>query len=378
MTRAKPDVTLFLPSLRGGGAERVMMDLARAMADLGRAVDVVIVNRDGAIADDLGAGVRIVDLGVGRTAKALPGLVAYLLRTRPPALLSTLEHTNVLAVVATRVVPRTRVVLREANTPAQDLSSQGTKGRWLQAAMRRAYRAADAIVAVSNGVAAGLVEHLDLPEGRVRVIVNPVITPRLEEGARAPVDHPWFEAGQPPVVLAVGRLVEQKGFDLLLKAFAAARERVPCRLVLLGEGPERVALTTQVDQLGIAQDVSMPGFAENPFPFMARCGVFVLSSRWEGLPNVLIQAMAVGAPAVATDCPSGPREVLDGGRHGALVPMDDVDAMARAIVEALRDGPRSLPDAWFDRYRLDRVARTYLDVLENASAHEDAAPGAGA
>lgn len=364
MSAQRPDLALFLPSLRGGGAERVMMDLARAAADTGRAVDVVVVNRHGAVTDDLGPGVRIVDLDRGRAATALPAFLRYLWRARPPALLSTLEHTNVLAVVATRLIRGTRVVLREANTPAQDLEYEGRKGRWLLRAMRWAYPLADAVVAVSQGVAGGLTDDLGLAPERTHVVFNPVITPRVLEGGRVRPDHPWFAAGEPPVVLAVGRLVEQKGFDVLLRAFASATARAACRLVILGEGPERDALRSSAERLGVADSVDLPGFVTNPFGYMAHSGVFVLSSRWEGLPNVLIQALAVGAPAVATDCPSGPREVLDGGRWGALVPVDDVEAMADAIVAALDgDAPR-LPESWYGRYRLEDVTDAYLAILE--------------
>jgi len=360
----RPDLALFLPSLRGGGAERVLMDLARAAADKGRAVDVVVVNRQGAVSDDLGPGVRIVDLDRGRAATSLPALLRYLWRARPPALLSTLEHTNVLAVIATRFVRGTRVVLREANTLAQDLSSEGVKGRSLVQAMRWAYPAADAVVAVSQGVADGLVDVLGLAREQVHVIFNPVITPRVLEGTRALPDHRWFAPDEPPVVLAVGRLVEQKGFDVLLRAFAVARARSDCRLVILGEGPERDDLLASAETLGVAASVDLPGFVSNPFGYMAHSGVFVLSSRWEGLPNVLVQALAVGAKVVATDCPSGPREVLDGGRWGALVPVDDVQAMADAIVAGLAAAQPRLPESWYARYRLEEVVDAYLAILE--------------
>ena len=363
MLETRPDVALFLPSLRGGGAERVMMDLSRAFADAGRAVDVVVLNRLGALSDDLGPGVRLVDLDRRRAALALPALVRYLGRNRPKALLSTLEHTNVMAVLAARLVGGIRVVVREANTPSSDLAGMGTKGRALRAAMRWAYRRADSVVAVSRGVSDGLVSALGLRPDRIRVIFNPVLTPRVLEGARAVPDHPWFADGETPVVLGVGRLSEQKGFDVLLRAFADVRARERCRLVILGDGPLREGLVDLAVELGVREDVDLPGFAANPFAHMARCGVFVLSSRWEGLPNVLIQALASGAQVVATDCPSGPSEVLDDGRYGRLVPVDDVAAMAAAIAEALHAPKPPPPPTWSDRYAVAHVARAYLDEL---------------
>lgn len=357
----RPEIAFLLPSLRGGGAERVALDLAQEAARMGHRVDMVVLNRDGAVTDDVGAGVRLVELERRRAAFALPALVAYLRQHRPAALLSTLEHMNVLAVMAGRLAPGTRIVVREANTVSQDL--QGVKGRFVRILMGLSYRAADAIVAVSKGVAESLVAELGVRPDAVSVILNPVITPRVREGAQEALEHPWFGAGEPPVVLGVGRLSHQKGFDTLLRAFAQLRQGSTCRLVILGEGEERAELEALATELGIGDDVDLPGFVPNPFPYMMRCGLFVLSSRWEGLPNVLIQAMAVGAKAVATDCRSGPAEVTDGGTLAPLVPVDDVEALARAMGRALGETRRALPEGWCDRYDLAGISAEYIKAL---------------
>lgn len=337
------------------------MDLAREAADQGHEVDMVVVNRQGAFVDDLGPGVRMVVLGRSRAAFALLPLISYLRRHRPTALLATLEHTNVLAVAATRFVPGTRVVLREANTVSEYLL--GHKGSVVRTLMRIAYPRAAVVVAVSVGVAHSLESDLGLDPTKVQVILNPVITPRVLTGAKAPLGHGWFEAGEPPVILGVGRLTEQKGFDTLIRAFALVRATRSCRLVLLGEGESRPALQALAQSLGVKDDLDMPGFVDNPFSYMARCGVFVLSSRWEGLPNVLIQAMAVGARAVATDCPSGPAEVTDGGTLAPLVPVDDVAALAAAISATLDGTAKELPPGWRERYELRAVTAEYLRLM---------------
>jgi glycosyltransferase involved in cell wall biosynthesis len=359
----RPDVALLLPTLGGGGAERVMVDLAGAFVELGREVDVVVASRRHAAVMALPAGVGLVELGSARVATALVPLARYLRRERPRALLSTLEHVNVAALLARRVVPGMRVVVREANTVGQAMADDGGLSRQLLWAMRRTYPRADAAIAVSAGVADALTVSLGVPRERVALINNPVITPRLQEGASQPLDHPWFAAGEPPVVLGVGRLALQKRFDTLLEAFAAARARVACRLVILGEGEQRGELEGLARGLGVAEDVDLKGFVDNPFAYMARAGAFVLSSAYEGLPNALIQAMALGAPAVATDCPSGPREILDGGRLGALVEVGDSAAMADAIVDVLERPRSEPPPEWYRRYGLDTVARRYLEVL---------------
>jgi len=367
---ARPNVALFMPSLRGGGAERVMLDLARGMAKRGYVVDLVVLNRIGEVTTDVGRGVKVVDLHRTRAAVALPALISYLRRRRPPVMLSTLEHINVLAVIATKLVGGIRLVIREANTPSEDLGRQELKGRFVRMAMRTTYGAAAGIIAVSQGVARSLSETLRLDPARIQVIASPVITDRLREGVKEPPAHPWFSDGGEPVILGVGRLVEQKGFDTLLRAFAKARQGVPSRLVIFGEGTLREELTNLAAQLGVADSFQLPGFDPNPFTYMSSCDLFVLSSRWEGLPNVLIQAMAAGAKVVATDCPSGPNEVLDGGELGALVPVDDVDAMADAMVEGLGSPRRDLPAEWFDRYDSEAVVGRYVEALELPSHSE--------
>ena len=227
------------------------------------------------------------------------------------------------------------------------------------------YRAADAIVAVSGGVAADLADFGRLSERNIRVIHNPVFDTDVETRAQAPANHSWFDGKGPPIVVAAGRLHRQKGFDLLLEAFAIARAEVDCRLVILGEGPERAALTATAERLGLAYDIDMPGFADNPFPLMRRAGAFVLSSRWEGFPNALVEAMACGAPVIAADCPSGPREILGDGRYGMLVPPENPRALGQALIAMLTARPDTqISETRAQSFSVAAAAAQYLDVLE--------------
>jgi glycosyltransferase involved in cell wall biosynthesis len=360
---ARPDLAFFLPSLAGGGAERVAVDLATTLAAAGHRVELVLARREGPFLADVPATVPVVDLRASRIAASMPALARYLRQRRPQALLATLEHANVIALLAARAAPGVRVVVREANTTPLDLGADGARGRVVGWLMRRLYPRAHRVVAVSEGVARALRDGFGVPAAKVEVIGNPVVTPRVLAGAgRAPV-HPWFHDGGPPVVLGVGRLAPQKGFDVLLRAFAAARRRHPCRLLILGEGELRPELEALAADLGVADAVALPGFDPDPFPALAAAGAFVLSSAWEGLPNALIQAMALGTPAVATDCPSGPSEVTDGGRLGWLVPVGDVGAMADAIVAALAGTRRPMDARWLARYAPEGIAARYERVL---------------
>jgi glycosyltransferase involved in cell wall biosynthesis len=226
------------------------------------------------------------------------------------------------------------------------------------------YPWADAVIAVSDGVADHIARLTGMPRERITTIYNPVVTTELLEKARKPVDHPWLAPGQPPVVLGVGKLKIQKSFRTLIRAFARVRAARPARLVILGEGARRRALEALVDELGLREDVALPGYVANPWAWMARAAVFALSSRWEGLPGALIEAMACGCPVVSTDCPSGPAEILQGGAYGPLVPVGDAGALADAILALLEAPPdRARLRARAAMFCVDPAVDRYLAVL---------------
>jgi glycosyltransferase involved in cell wall biosynthesis len=199
----------------------------------------------------------------------------------------------------------------------------------------------------------------------VQVIYNPVITPAVLAMAGRQPDHPWYASGQPPVVLGVGRLTPQKDFRTLVRAFAQVRRGRPARLMILGEGEERPRLEALADELGVRADVAMPGFRDDAIACMAHSAVFVLSSVFEGLPTVLIEALAAGTRVVSTDCPSGPREILQGGRLGALVGVGDVAGLAAAIVEALDRPSDAVPSEALAPFTMDAAVTHYMHLIES-------------
>jgi glycosyltransferase involved in cell wall biosynthesis len=395
--RSGGQVTLLFASFSGGGVERSMLRLADAFAARGVAVDLVVGQARGELRADVSPGARIVELGktplwraaaqglaaephacrlllglqlrpLKRLWRRLPALVDYLRNARPDAVLAAEPRYNAMAIWARRLSrSRCRIVLSE-HIPASSHASgvnPWADGHLLPL-LRRAYLEADAIVTASLGVADDLAAHAGIPRDRIATVYNPVVAPDLPVRAREPLDHPWFVAGEPPVVLGAGRLQPQKDFAALIRAFAQVRAKRSARLVILGAGieSERAALKTLATDLGIAHDVKMPGFAQNPFAYMSRAAVFVLPSRYEGLGNVLIEALACGTPVVSTDCPSGPREILEDGRFGPLVPVGDEVALARAIEEVLDDPPP--PERMRERaarFSVERAAEDYLDLL---------------
>ncbi|MGF1500206.1 MAG: glycosyltransferase [Paracoccaceae bacterium] len=331
-------IALLLPDLGGGGAERVTLNLAAAFRDSGQPVELVLLSPEGRLAPAVPPDLPVRVLGSGKLP-AIFRLAGFLRRHRPAALLSSMASMNCVAVLAHRMARApTRIVLAEHSTLSAEVARDWYR-RMLPPAMRRLYPRADGVVAVSEGVAADLSARTGLPRDAIQVIYNPVIGPDFASRVSEVPAHPWLSDGGPPVVLGVGRLAPQKDFLTLIRAIA--RLEAPARLLILGEGPDRARLEAEIAKLDLVHRVALPGFVDNPVSAMRASAVFALSSRWEGLPTVLIEAVATGTPVVATDCPSGPREIL-AGRSGELVPVGNPEALAAALGRALGT-PRGTP-----------------------------------
>ena len=358
-------VALVLPGLGGGGAQRVFLDLGGELAAMGCDVELVVACDRGELRGASPEGVRVVQLGARVTSLAVGPLALHLRRARPDAVLSALTNANLITIAAARIArsDATLAVSEHLNLSTSLLHARDVRTRVAAAMIRRAYPLADRVVAVSRGVAADLARTTGLPPASIDIAFNPIPVDLLRARAAEPLDHPWAADGEPPVVLAVGRLTAQKDFATLLDAFAAARRQEPCRLVILGEGEDRNALEQQVRRLGLEDAVQLPGFAANPYPWFRVARVLAMSSRFEGLPTVLLEALALGLRVVSTDCPSGPREILRDGRLGRLVAVGDPDALAGALVAALRDPSVPDPDLAIARFRPRRVAERYAALL---------------
>ncbi len=336
MTSSDQRICLFVPTLGGGGAERVMVMLANGLARDGHAVDLLVISPAGACRGLLDRRVRLIDLGVKRVLRSFPHLVRYFQRERPAVIVATLYYASVIALLA-RTVSRApaRIYVRVENSLSERMTeTRGIKSRLLILAARSLFPAADGIIAVSNGVAEDSIRFLRLDPRRVQTIYNPSFPENIDELADKPIEDVFFGPG-PPIVLAVGALRRSKDYQTLLRAFRTVRDRCDARLVIFGEGEERAILESLIRSLKLSGCVHMPGFAANPFKYMKHAAVFVLCSRYEGLPSSLIQAMRCGCPVVATDCHSGPSEILDRGHYGSLVPVGDAEALAGAIIRSL-------------------------------------------
>lgn len=346
-----------------------MLDIAIGIAERGLAVDLILVRAEGPYLELLPPEVRLVDLAAQRALTSVPRLVRYLRRQRPSVLIATLPETSVIAMVAMKLVGvPVPLIVRRASNFTMEYASSGFKERMTLKIEKAMLPSATAVVVNSPGVAEDLNRRAPRASDRVRVIHNPVVWPDHLERAAMPVDHAWLEDPQTPVVLSAGRLVSPKDHATLLRAFAEVATMRPARLVLLGDGPQRDDLTKLAEELRIAHVVDFAGFQINPIAYMSKAAVFVLSSEYEGSPNVLIQAMACGTQVVSTDCPSGPREILEGGRWGRLVPVADMHALAAAIIAAI-DNPIDAAQLMFraNDFCAESSIDGYLDVISSAT-----------
>lgn len=357
-------IALYVPSLNGGGAERIMVQLANLFSAQGHSVDLVLAKAEGPYRSLVSSAVRVVDLKCSRVAWSIFPLARYLRRECPDSMLSALGYANLAAICAKLVSRRNvRLVVAEHSTlSASNKTVKKLRVRMMPWIMRIAYPFADKVVTVSDGVAKDLIYTLGLESGTVETIYNPLDVDEIARLSRLPVENLKQESGK-ALILAVGRLNAAKDFQTLIRAFSLLQTKVSSQLVILGEGELRGELELLVQELGLVGHVQLLGFVDNPFAWMRRANVFVLSSAWEGLPGTLLEAMACGTRVVSTDCPSGPSEILEAGRWGRLVPVGRPDELAEAIAAALHDNSPPDVSARARQFSPERAMSLYLKAL---------------
>ena len=361
----KPHIALFLPSLEGGGAERAFVDLANQFVDLGVRVDLVLVRAKGPYLSEVRSEVLVVDLQGSRTTLAVLKLFRYLRRNRPDAIISGLDTANITSMIAciaakcsNRAIFTQRAILRECYR----LQYPHTHRAWL-VILRIIYARARLIITNSHSASHDLCEGFGIPLSKLAVIHNSVDINRIERLAIVDPKHPWTTSSAKPLILSVGSLTPRKDFSTLLRAFVIVQQSLDCNLVVLGEGSERNRLEALAQEIGVGDSVQFLGYDLNPFRWMARARVMASSTMAEGCPNVIQQALACGTPIVATDCPGGTSEILEGGKWGRLVPVGNPQVMAEAIIATLKD--KSHPDGRMRAADFDprKNAKEYLKII---------------
>lgn len=343
----------------------MMVTLANAFVERGYSVDLVVAHATGLYRSEISPAVNVVDLGRLRVMTSLPGLVKYLRKHKPTALLSTMGHANAVALLAKKIsFIDTRVIVSERNDASMETNEEkGFRFSLTRLLNRYLYRTADLVHAVSHGVAEACAKELGLSLGHIQVVYNPVVTTHMLEMSYADTNLPWLAKDQRQLVVAAGRLTKQKDFATLIRAFALVQSKTDACLIIMGEGELRPELKQTIAENSLQETVFLPGFIENPFAVMKKADLFVLSSAWEGLPNVLIQAMACGTPVVSTDCPSGPAEILEYGVWGRLVPVRDSESLANAILDTLAETGHPDVVSRAAYFNAERAAGEYLRLL---------------
>jgi glycosyltransferase involved in cell wall biosynthesis len=333
------DIAIFLTDVGGGGAERVMVNLANGFVEQGHSVDMVLVQKRGEYLAQLDPKIQLIDFNQRRLLASLPRLVRYLKQNRPRNLVSALEDTNILSICAAQLagVGTKTVVTVHNHISSEAKNEPRLRRKIVPYLLRWFYPHANHIVAVSKGVAVDLARWAKVEPDKIQVIYNPIITATLRSKQLGQVDHSWLNQEQVPVILGIGRLHPQKDFPTLIRAFKHVREQRLAKLIILGEGNERESLEQLIKNLHLENDVQLIGFVENPQAYLRKASLCVLSSAWEGFGNILVESMLAGTPVVSTNCESGPSEILEDGLYGKLIPVGNLQAMAAAILDTLEE-----------------------------------------
>jgi glycosyltransferase involved in cell wall biosynthesis len=369
MTPQRKKILFVLPNLEGGGLERVAVTLLEHLSRSCFEPHLALLAAVGPFLKEVPKDVRIHDLGVARVRYCIPGMIRLVWRLRPDVVLSAARELNVATGFVRPWLPRRLVLLvQEQTSVTEELAEKGSHleaWKWLY----RSYLRADKIICVADYILNDLADHFGLPRNKLLRIYNPVAVEAIRQ--RAEAANPYTGSG--PHVLAAGRLSKVKGFDLLLEAMALVRKRVPgAQLTILGEGPLDSELKAQRGRLGLTDAVCFAGFQSNPYPYFKHADLFVLSSRYEGMPLVLLEALALGTFVVATDCPGGVREVLARSAVGELVPTRDAQLLAEAIIKGC-ERPRKDPgaearEAVLDEFRIERVMAIYEGLFSQLTS----------
>lgn len=363
-------ISILLPSLGSGGAEKVMVTLANYFVNNGYYVDLLLIKRDGVYFNRLSEKIRIIDLNSSRALFSIPKILRYLKNNSPDVLLSVLTHTNLIAILCKllfykkiRIVISERTILSNASK-----NSNRYLFRKVSLIVHLLYPKADSIIAISNGVKDDLIKFAKIDRRKIIVIYNPItFDDRFDSCIDQVVENEIFAIKEfndnIPVLISVGRLEKVKNYDVLIEAFNLLKQKRKIKLLILGEGIEQGNIKELITKYHLDSDVFLLGFKQNPIPYLINSDVFVLSSNWEGFGNVIVEAMSTGIKIVSTDCPSGPNEILENGKWGKLVPVNNAKLLAKAIDEIIDEKVVYDVKERAAFFSVEKIAKQYLNVL---------------
>lgn len=364
-SRLTMKITFFIPDFKGGGAQNMIINMANEFARRDHLVTILTINKSGPFADRIDPAVTVTSLEKERTAQAFFELRKYLKGHQPDIVLSALFHVNILLLLAKITTPgiKSKIIVTERNHfSARVKNSDKSMDKLFPLLVLLFYRFADKVIGISKGVADDIRKIAKLPEHKVTWIHNPVVAESEIKALESHADLPWTDGS---VIVTSGRLVPQKDYPTMLQAFAKLAEIQKAYLLIIGDGPQRLALEKAARELGIGDKIHFAGFVDNPIAHMKRADLFVITSRWEGFCNVIVEALLCGLPVVATDCPSGPAEILEDGKYGTLVPVGDVNALAAAMAQTLDTShdPERQKQRAMD-FTVEKICNRYEEVMK--------------
>ena len=371
-------IAFFIPKLTFGGAERVIIDIANNLSKRNYLIDIVLAKGGKIYLDEIDPSINIINLNCKSTFLSLFDLCRYIKKSSPYGIISALSHANCVLLLARKIIKNnTKVVVSERNVSYLNTNNKvGIKRIILNLLIKYLYPEAKCIVTVSKGVRKSIINTYKLNSKKVKCILNPCDFEKINKLKSKDILNSGIidsiKSDNQKIILAVGSLTIQKNYSLLIKAFKKVSRIINCKLIILGEGPERSNLEKLYRNLEIDnKSIILPGFVANPFPFMKACDLFVLSSLWEGLPNVLIQALACNCKIVSTDCDAGPREILEDGKWGRLTKVNDINELANTMLEELNDKNKDIDQQYsnptigrLNRFNIDKITDQYLEAFE--------------
>jgi glycosyltransferase involved in cell wall biosynthesis len=366
MIQNENKIVLFAPNIGVGGAEFVVGSLVNGLVRENIKVVLILATKHSTSLEHISTDVELIQFNHSRTVYSIFSLIKYLRNNKEIKLLSHLSRANRIALLANLLTGRNSLVsVVEHTTHSYAIKKKKVIPRMINKIIYKyLYPTAENIIHVSEEAARDLEIMYGWERGKVKVAYNPIVPDRgiKVNGNKPP--HPWFEKHEIPVILGVGRLIPDKNYSMLVSALSIIKNKCNCRLIILGQGPERDKLEKQIAELELQDHVCLAGYVHDPYNYMKYADVFVLSSRREGLPTVLIEAMACGCPVISTNCLSGPSEILDNGKYGYLVDVDNENALAEAILSTLAKPPSS--DILVERakkYSISNSVERYIEIL---------------
>ncbi|MBT3670469.1 MAG: glycosyltransferase [Bacteroidetes bacterium] len=362
MKKISKKIIFFIPTLEGGGAERVFLNLAREFIGLGHSVDIVLKEKTGELLPLVPQEIRIISLKSSRMFATLIPLINYLKKEKPDILISGLELPNTIASLASLLTNLETTFILTFHSIISELSISSPKRNIEKGFARLLYPVADQYVAVSKAVAKDIVQFYRLPSEKINVIYNPVPVQEIQKLAKEPVDHPFYQSGS-PIILGIGRLVSGKNFDILINAFSQLQGNHNAKLIILGEGEMRTSLEMLIEDLDIKKDVALIGFEKNPYKFLSKAKVFVHTSSTEGFGLVLVEALAAGCPVISVNNSGGTLEVLDYGKYGRMVPTGNIEKLTKTIGSIIMNSKKETKIYdWLNQFSPEIIAKKYLKL----------------